>query len=242
MFLLLPNSLWFIQKCSYQISTMLVPRIFFLFYFRLMEITLPQINQVILHCATYPRENTINLYRIKDDLSKDVKQGSLTLKFADFTIKLTRSGYINLHLLNRIYFYYTEINEEILKPLASFINSYARFNLHQIDYSIKNVQLTAGCLNFENEALLEYFRLLYKDKIEGHLISIVDTENTPHSIDAKIYSFKCVRLRITSHYGTMVNMVLSITFKGKISVVLNSLTELIVLEEIFNSWRKDAVT
>lgn len=193
-----------------------------------MELSHPKVRQVILHCKTFP-VNTLSFVPL-DSSSFVHCQGSVVLRYANFTIKLTRTGYFTVHLVgNNIWYYYKNLVSEVLDTLADVINSLGQRIVERITYKVRNIQVhcTSNLNGFE---LLQHFKLVYAKPVECHEVKIIDFDGAPLPIDALVLTYKALRIKILG------KVTFTVTFSGEVTCVSTGLEGLLAAANVLDFW------
>lgn len=198
-----------------------------------MEFTTPTINQVIIHGWVLPK-TLISFDRVHE--CHKVKQGSVCFRYADLTLKVTRTGYVFIHLFGKIPFRYNSLETELLPLICQFISLHGNQVVERFTYCVKNIHIACAS-NLKNQELLNYFRSIYgSHPVAGYEVFIVDTEGAPLSLEAPVFSYSLLRIKITRYCDRPMRCVFSFTYTGNVTVILSNLSDLPSVKEILEGW------
>ena len=198
-----------------------------------MEFSRPVINQLVVQGRVFP-PTSLSFDGL--DLRHKVNQGSVSLRYADFTLKVTRSGYVFLYLFNKINFFYNALQTEVLPIVCEFISLHGNRPVEGFTYGVKNIQLACDS-NLQNQDLLNYFRKFYVLGFPlGYEIFILDTDGVPISLNSTVHSFRSLRIKISEYSDRSMKCLFNFTYKGKLTVVLSALSDLPSVKAILEGW------
>ena len=198
-----------------------------------MEFTLPVINQIILHASAFPK-SLLSFDRVPG--WHKTNHGCISLRYADFTVKVTRSGYVVVHLFNNINFYYNNLETGLLPVVCEFITLNGNRAVEEFTYGVKNIQIACAS-NLRDQELLNHFRNFYGSHFPvGYEVFIVDTEGVPLSLCSPVLSYKSLRVKITRYSDRAMRCVFNFTYTGKVTVVLSALSDLPSVRSILEGW------
>lgn len=136
-------------------------------------------NHLIDLCIlwVFPKYNiTIDLLHLARIVGRSVRQGYITFKFKDFTIKLSKRGILNIYLKKFVIQKLKRVNDDIIKTFYRMVSEYTNIRFVRfLNYNIKIVNVHG---HFEHSIVLtSVYRCIFEDKGDLRIVSQKDDNN-----------------------------------------------------------------